>query len=464
MPIDFFTPIVSENRQHQNFKVMTSPGLCRNEREVVIGWADGFIDRDGKAVKEFQTTFNSTFWELYLHASFRELGFNIDYNEEAPDFILSNDECQIIAEATIASHPDGFTAEWERDVSQKEIDNLNPEEIIELASVRLANAISAKHKKYLSSYSKLDHVKGKPYVICVAPFEQPFFFEQGDNAIRRVLYKFDRYLHTDIPEENDRIIHGETYIEKIVKSSGAEVELGFFRDSRMKEVSAIVFSCTATFGKLRALAQETDGEIFFIAKRYNKHGIHPFLIRETKESYRETLLDGLMIFINPYAEKSFPLTPFLNKEISIQYFEPLTEQYFVDTPHLFLFQRMCMGFLNSNKAEKLKERVSEGKPMMAHNAPDWEEGKLYEASAVSGPFSDHYLAHFLGWTVLIVRDQIDNDWCAQAISTRVKTLSRFVELNGTGEFLNLMSEEFRQSKEGAFEEIKKVISEFVKKA
>lgn len=32
----------------------------------------GFEDRDGKFVKEFQTTFNSSFWELYLFACLRD--------------------------------------------------------------------------------------------------------------------------------------------------------------------------------------------------------------------------------------------------------------------------------------------------------------------------------------------------------------------------------------------------------
>jgi hypothetical protein len=36
--------------------------------DVLTDWARGFIDRDGKFVKEFQTTFNSCFWELYVYA------------------------------------------------------------------------------------------------------------------------------------------------------------------------------------------------------------------------------------------------------------------------------------------------------------------------------------------------------------------------------------------------------------
>lgn len=72
--MDLFTPIVTDERQHPNFQRLLARGLeC--ERDVLRRWADGFPDRDGKFVVEFQTTFNSSFWELYLHATFRESGF-----------------------------------------------------------------------------------------------------------------------------------------------------------------------------------------------------------------------------------------------------------------------------------------------------------------------------------------------------------------------------------------------------
>jgi hypothetical protein len=54
------------------------------ERRVISEWSEGFQDRDGKFCIEFQTTFNSSFWELYLHACFRELGFGIEFPERCP--------------------------------------------------------------------------------------------------------------------------------------------------------------------------------------------------------------------------------------------------------------------------------------------------------------------------------------------------------------------------------------------
>jgi hypothetical protein len=70
-------------------------------REVVSGWADGFADRDGKFVEEFQMTYNSSFWELYLFAVLKHLGIKVDFSYEAPDFVAAAHPFAI--EAAIAS-------------------------------------------------------------------------------------------------------------------------------------------------------------------------------------------------------------------------------------------------------------------------------------------------------------------------------------------------------------------------
>ncbi|WP_429472432.1 IclR family transcriptional regulator domain-containing protein [Neobacillus sp. B4I6] len=57
-----------------------------------------------------------------------------------------------------------------------------------LTTERLASSISNKANKYHKTYSKLDHVKGKPFILAIGSFEQPFFYLQGIGAIQRVLY------------------------------------------------------------------------------------------------------------------------------------------------------------------------------------------------------------------------------------------------------------------------------------
>jgi hypothetical protein len=65
--MDLFTPVVGEEAQHPYFRSIWKQANGFN-CDVLNEWARGFKNRDGKFVKEFQTTFDSSFWELYLFA------------------------------------------------------------------------------------------------------------------------------------------------------------------------------------------------------------------------------------------------------------------------------------------------------------------------------------------------------------------------------------------------------------
>lgn len=78
-----FEPLVDEARQHPNFRNIVRPGNGF-ALDVLSDWARGFVDRDGKFVEEFQTTFNSAFWELYLFAVLKKYGLAVDFSRSAP--------------------------------------------------------------------------------------------------------------------------------------------------------------------------------------------------------------------------------------------------------------------------------------------------------------------------------------------------------------------------------------------
>src|SRR5712692_4386661 len=100
--MDLFTPVVSEGDQHPNFRSITKQNN-RFNLDVLNEWASGFQDRDGKFVKEFQTTFDSSFWELYLFAVLKQYGLQADFSHASPDFcVSSNDGLNI--EAVVALH------------------------------------------------------------------------------------------------------------------------------------------------------------------------------------------------------------------------------------------------------------------------------------------------------------------------------------------------------------------------
>ena len=47
-------------------------------------------DRDGNVRKEFQPTFDSTFWELYLFAVMKHFHLEVNFSFNAPDFVITN--------------------------------------------------------------------------------------------------------------------------------------------------------------------------------------------------------------------------------------------------------------------------------------------------------------------------------------------------------------------------------------
>jgi len=335
--MDLFTPVDDPKKLHKNFlNLIAEPeDYARN---VLLNWAEGFIDRDGKFVKEFQTSFNSSFWELYIFACLKELGFVVDFSYERPDFVVNNEEISFCIEASIASSAFDTPDEWEADYSPETIKNLDKGNIVDFATIRLSNTLTAKYKKFINDYSRLEHVKGKPFLIAIAPFEQPFSYLQNEQAIRRVLYGFDKFIYEEFPERNERIILGQEYLDSITKPNGSKIPLGYFVKGMMNEISAVIFSNTATFGKVRALSND-PGDLFFESIRYNDFGLKPIHTILPKKEYRETLLDGLHIFHNPLAEHPINFHLFNREEITHHNFDMRKGIPLVRTHHGSLFQR-----------------------------------------------------------------------------------------------------------------------------
>lgn len=286
-----FTPIVEEEKYHHNFRAILAPHAT-GIRKVISEWADGFVDRDGKFVKEFQTTFNSCFWELYMYAVFKELNIAIDFKFNAPDFVSSNHH--LIIEATSANHAHDDVPEWEKTIPG--ITAGDSFEVFKHSAIRLSNAFLAKINKYRTSYSKLNHVQDKPYIIAISNYTRQDFNLQGDVPMQWLLY--------DVLEK-----------KSLNKANGSSVGLGLFLNDAFADVSAVLYSSLATTGKARILAGDR-GDITCHAIRI-KNNIMPIKIEANIAQYRESLTDGLRLFINPYARNPIKLDDFINSDIRI---------------------------------------------------------------------------------------------------------------------------------------------------
>jgi hypothetical protein len=398
MTLPLFSPLVESHQMHRNFNSVYRDPNYEAERRIVMGWAEGFLDRDGKFVKEFQTTFNSGFWELYLHAVFRELGCTCDFSKHAPDFVLEREGYGFCAEAGIASNADGFAPEWDMLSAVQSAEAPDPKAFLELATIRLANTITAKHRKFIEKYNKLDWVKNKPFVLCVAPFEQPFFFDQNDHALRRVLYGFDQPLYKDY--DGKRILLGEARTESVTKIGGATVPLGLFTRPDMKEISAVVFSSTATWSKVRALAGagSGDGIVIFHTVRFAEDDLVPRRKSILRPQYTESLLDGLHLCVNPFAERPLDPAIFNVADVCVHQYDPTTGSYWPFAPDNFLIHRWTHFLKPKKDAATRNETTLLPREYKRHTVQPWPDGELIRVGGGSLVFDDNYMAHYRGWT------------------------------------------------------------------
>lgn len=332
--MDLFSPQVKEEKMHPNFlHISKEPEIVK----VLNSWAIGFQDRDNKFVKEFQTSFNTAFWELYLHACFSNLGFKIDYSYSSPDFVIETrkKKVQMVIEAVSTRHAEDGTPEHEKIKAIEEmydkgdVDNTEMyDEIVHIATERIANSIKTKVDKYHKNYAKLDHVKGKPFILAIGAFEQPFFFSQGIGAIEKVLYglvKAEYRGNKPYFEYSDNIIK---------RKNGEQIPIGLFNDPKYSFISGVIFSPVASIGKVRALSVNKNKNLYFDAYTYNDYDTKGERKLVPHKKYRESLLDGMSLYMNPYADNPIDSTEFDNRDIAKVYSNELRE-----LKHGFLYSR-----------------------------------------------------------------------------------------------------------------------------
>lgn len=295
--MDLFTPVVPPERFHPNFARIFGKRNPYDEA-VVAKWADGFLDRDGKFVEEFQTSFNSCFWELYLHAVLKEAGCEIDFAHHAPDFVVT-DPVSFVVEATVALNAKDALPEWTPLDLKHRPSDLN--EFNRVAMVRLLNSISEKTRKYHKSYEKRPHVTGKPFVLALTPFDRPFFYLQVQRAIEAVLYDYyvDEQEYLDDPSKFFSI--KARRLRVVRKDNRVELPVGLFNDASHAHISAVLFNSSATWGKVRALSADPNPFIQFSACRSDPMTGDFFVFQGWKPEYEETLFDGLRVYHNPHA-------------------------------------------------------------------------------------------------------------------------------------------------------------------
>ena len=316
---DLFKEIKMTNELHPKFLVLRDV-YSEYHREILNEWFDGFVDRDGKFIKEFQTTFHSSFFELFLFKVFKRMGFKFDFTHSRPDFILKHsglDEI-IYVEATTANVSQTGRLETSRGMEDIlgmfTCPQLRPDFEVEVneSIIRYASAIKTKAEKYQKDYLNCEWIQGEnPYVIALSSYGQVNYGREYIFGILSLLY--GKYYSK---ETNDF-----TARKSVIKpETGAEILLNIFDMEEYEGVSAILFTSNCTLGKLTALVRSSNSD-------YNTNHVYnlyqEFFEKDIKFKYQdvsteapELVTDGLWVFHNPNAKNKLDVLDFWDEGIT----------------------------------------------------------------------------------------------------------------------------------------------------
>lgn len=292
------------------------------------------------------------------------MGCVVDFNKPSPDFFVQGPgNYEFNVEAVVSDDPK----------REKQPEPFNHAAFRKRGALKLAGKIRDKLQIFRGSngkkhpYSSMSHVRDRPFVIAIAPFDNELSLTQNNEIINMVLFG----LTPPVLEGPER--GKQDKIKSILKPSGAKVEMGIFTNESHKEISAVFFSTTGTFGKavvesqIDRLVRSTRYRVIEKSKIGSKSqewktgterikfaGLD-YLLRQREEGadqiggadfhiqhsslHRETHLDGLQVYFNPYAEVPFNQSFPWPTEVALNYFDTETAAHIQAHPDGALVSR-----------------------------------------------------------------------------------------------------------------------------
>ena len=334
-PLPLFEDVATPQRQHPIYR-MIRDGEYAAERAVLLAWSEGFQDRDGKFCHEFQVSFEPCLWELYLNAYMKELGAVVDFSFISPDFVVSGIESFCI-EATICAPAAGQLGPYGHSIEDlpEDLHRFNSE-----ATVRICNSFTSKVKRLRERYATLPQCEGKPFVLAIAPFDRPFSHMAALRPIISALYGLYHDEEETIASGVQKMVSYN--VDRVLKNENAIIDVGYFCTPEYSDVSAVIFSSLATWGKVRALADNPNARTVYRTLHPNPGSLHPIMRVATKADYHEHLLDGLCVMHNPFAKHKLGPEVLGHERLAQGFVKPDGELDFV-APDDFLLMRFLMS-------------------------------------------------------------------------------------------------------------------------
>lgn len=295
---------VDEKKQHTKFKYLKNEPQLIHEKNLLSNWAKGLVDRDKKFVREFQETFHSSFWEIYLYQLFKRSGFELDQTKQMPDFIIKK-PLEFYVEAVVANIKENGRKENDRTLDDQ-ISMAIPPYLqhdfynhLNDSIIRASNSINSKYKKYKNNYIKRDWVNpNNPFIVAIGSYDQVNYGREYIYPMLALLYGMYFDPNTENYLKKDKIIKEETH---------AEIPLGIFLNNEYEDISAIIYSCTLTLGKLTSLSiSQGNPSLNSVYNLRRNCDTKTYQLQIVNKDCPEDFADGIFIFHNPNAKNKLP--------------------------------------------------------------------------------------------------------------------------------------------------------------
>ena len=311
-PQYIYKQIVAPEKLHPYFRYLVEEPRFEAARNLIEEIIYTFTDPDGNFIRDFQTSgFDSRLWEIFLYVYLHESGFKIDRSFNAPDYVVERFN-QIICIEAVTVNPSRHKQDLPEPTSQEELD----ERLRHYMPIKFGSPLYSKLNK---KYWEKEHVCGKPLVIAIHDYHQTGSMVWSRTALSDYLYA-KRIRLTKDSNGNSSIVKEDIDFHEY---EGKRIPSGFFKLPETENISAVLFTNSATItkfnrmGKLAGLGSQAI-KMIRVGKLFDPDPEAfepvPFSIDIDHPSYRETWSESIVMFHNPNA--LYPVEPALFPDIT----------------------------------------------------------------------------------------------------------------------------------------------------
>lgn len=308
-PVDFFASALSDDRLNPHFVSLRDEEIFSAAKGIIQPMMRWYEDADGNFVEQFQTTgFDARIWELYLFATFTEMGYILNHTHAAPDFLCEYPGGEFYVEAVTVNPTRDETGAV---VPEPPLDT--PEQVrdyqMNYMPIKFGSALTSKLAK---KYWERPHVAGKPLVIAIQDFSAPQSMVRSRTGFEHYVtgreYGFERR-----PDGTLNILPRKIGSHRF---GAKEIPSGFFDLPNAENVSAVMFSNSGTiskFNRMGLLAGFGSPRLRLIrvgtAVNLDPTAAMPLMFRRSVNDpgYREAWSEGIDVWHNPNAR--YPIVP-----------------------------------------------------------------------------------------------------------------------------------------------------------